>query len=162
MIFYNSIGNINVVLSNVIYNKLLYLCDEKYPYETGGILIGNYSADCNTANILDVLAPPTDSKHQHYNFQRGVKGLKTILDKMWKHNKYYLGEWHYHPNSTSNPSSTDILQMYNLASNSKLCCPEPILIIIGGKKDNWNLSVMIFKKNTYEKLSVDFFADKSS
>lgn len=152
----------NVILSNAIYSKLLSLCNKKYPYETGGILIGNYSNNCNTANILDVSAPPIDSKHQYYNFQRGVKGLKSILDKMWKNNEYYLGEWHYHPNSTSNPSGTDIIQMYNLASNSKLCCPEPILIIIGGKQDKWNFSVMIFKKNSYEKLSVKIFDDKTS
>ena len=35
-----------------IYEQMLYYCALSNPYETGGILIGNYSSDQAIANIL--------------------------------------------------------------------------------------------------------------
>ena len=63
---------------------------------------------------------------------------------MWNQGQYYLGEWHYHPNASSLPSGIDNKQMIKLSRDKKLNCPEPILIIIGGYKDNWSINARLY------------------
>ena len=63
---------------------------------------------------------------------------------MWNQGRYYLGEWHYHPNTSSLPSGIDNNQMIKLSRDKKLNCPEPILIIIGGYKDNWSINARLY------------------
>lgn len=134
-------------LSREAYEQMILYCNESNPYETGGILIGNYSLDQTTANILQITPPPKNSKHAKCKFYRSSSGLKKILDAAWNQGQYYLGEWHYHPNALSCPSRTDKAQMMNLSQNKQLNCPEPILIIIGGYKDNWNINVRLYVNN---------------
>ena len=73
--------------------------------------------------------------------------MKKILDLAWDQGQYYLGEWHYHPNVSSTPSKTDKKQMIILSQDSKLKCPEPILIIVGGYQDHWNVNARVFANN---------------
>ena len=87
---------------------------------------------------------PKNSKHARCNFHRGSDGLKKLLDTMWNQGRYYLGEWHYHPNTSSLPSGIDNNQMIKLSRDKKLNCPEPILIIIGGYKDNWSINARLY------------------
>lgn len=129
------------------YEEMLCYCAASNPYETGGILIGNYSSNQEIANILQITPSPNDSRHSKYTFHRGINGLKRILDLAWNQGQYYLGEWHYHPNASSKPSETDKNQMIILSQDLKLKCPEPILIIVGGKQDDWNINARIFVKN---------------
>lgn len=134
----------NIIISKTAYEKMLLYCERANPYETGGILIGNYSLNQATANILQVTEPPKNSKHARCNFHRSSCGLKKLLDAAWDQDQFYLGEWHYHSNASTNPSCTDISQMITLAHNSKLKCPEPILIIVGGHSNNWELFISVF------------------
>ena len=124
-------------------------CDKSSNYETGGILIGNYSDDMRTAVIRNISKAPSDSKRGRANFKRGVKGLIDVLNKAWAESgNYYLGEWHYHPNNSSKPSRTDVQQMNELSRNRRLKCPEPILLIIGGNNRlGWDISLHVFKNN---------------
>ena len=129
------------------YEQMLVYCRKSNPYETGGILIGNYSADQISANIFQITSPITNSRRSKNNFRRGSVGLKNILDSMWNQGLYYIGEWHYHPNSSSSPSNIDKNQMIILSQDKNLKCPEPILMIVGGRTENWNVSARLFANN---------------
>jgi proteasome lid subunit RPN8/RPN11 len=50
---------------------------------------------------------------------------------------YYLGEWHYHPRGSAEPSEIDIAQMINISKSHSWQCPEPLLIIIA-KNNEFN------------------------
>ena len=43
---------------------------------------------------------------------------------MWNQGRYYLGEWHYHPNTSSLPSGIDNNQMIKLSRDKKLICND--------------------------------------
>lgn len=144
MFFKDIKGNYCVCISQEIHRDLIELCEKSNPKETGGILIGKYSEDQTTANIMSLVPPPGNSIAKHFSFFRGNKGLLKILDKAWNNGEYYLGEWHYHPNSKSIPSGQDIQQMHELSKFKCLHCPEPILIIVGGNSDKWEINVMVF------------------
>lgn len=112
--------------------------------ETGGILIGYYSADLSWAIVTKATAPPAGSIRRAFTFVREGKSLTRLLDKYWKKKQYYLGEWHFHPNASAQPSSTDLNTMRRLADTESLHCPEPILCIIGGNRSCWTLYCSVF------------------
>ncbi len=143
LIFQDKEKSIGVVLPNNIYEQLLRLCENSYPLETGGVMIGNYSLDSTYAKIARILGPAKHSKHSKSSFLRSSYGIKDILDEEWTSGNFYLGEWHYHPDFSAAPSHTDIQQMKVFSKDRQLNCPEPILLIIGGKKENWNISLNI-------------------
>ena len=144
LLFQDKNQSYSVKFDTKAYEQMLYYCAISNPYETGGILIGNYSSNQAIANILQITPPPKNSRHSKCTFYRGIDGLKRILDLAWDQGQYYLGEWHYHPNASSAPSNIDKNQMIVLSQDQKLKCPEPILIIVGGYQDSWNINARLF------------------
>ncbi len=120
--------------------------------ETGGILIGNYNENLSVALVKIASGPPVDSIHSYTWFKRGTKGLQRLLFKVWDKKEYYLGEWHFHPNSSATPSSVDKAQMKEIAFNISYHCPEPILLIIGGTPIKYEIRcfVLTSKKSLLE------------
>ncbi len=101
--------------------------------ETGGVLCGYYTEDKVSAVITDFLEPTKDSILGRASFVRGISGLKEMLDEKWKEGKYYLGDWHLHPYSSPSASGQDVSQLIQNSRDGSLKCPEPIMVIIGGK-----------------------------
>lgn len=116
--------------------------------ETGGVLIGYYSDDLLWANVTKATSPPAGSVRCASSFIREGKPLSRLLDIYWKKKQYYIGEWHFHPNASAEPSSTDRNTMRSLASAKSLHCPEPILLIIGGNCKHWHIHCSVFVDNT--------------
>lgn len=140
-------------ISEDLINSVTSICNSFGPKETGGILIGYYAYDQKWANITIATEPTKDSIHGWNTFFRGVLGLKELLDHEWEKNQcFYIGEWHYHPRALPIPSPKDIRQMIRFSKNSKLKCPEPILLIIGGDKYcGWSHSINLIVQNKAQK-----------
>ena len=145
-IFRNEVNTYKIIIDEITLNKIIFECEKYENLETGGILIGNYSKDGITAYIKDSYSPK-DSKRYSNRFFRGTFGINKILDKKWKKKEYYLGEWHYHPNSSSESSKLDDIQMMKFSKNKKLNCQVPILLVIGGNSLKWSLNLYIYKNN---------------
>lgn len=128
-------GRFRVHLDPLSWHAIEGHCRKDFPRETGGILIGYYTADLSTAIVTDAVGPPDDSKKSPTRFERGTIGLAELLESLWHqrsgHRRYYLGEWHLHPNGTVLPSPTDDRQMESIARGSYRC-PEPLLLTVGG------------------------------
>lgn len=122
--------------------KKLYV--ESLPKETGGILFGYYSEDLTEACITDIYYNIKDSIQSHRSFIRGKNGFKKYSNRMWQEKKYYLGEWHTHPDSLPYMSIQDENQMVEIQKSKKMKCPEPILIIVGEKNSSILLSIHFF------------------
>ncbi len=131
--FWSDDGRFGLQLPDSALRQMLQHCRDAAAMETGGILIGHYSDDRRLAVVEQVTGPPEDSRRFLATFLRGVKGLQTLLDRLWRsHRRYYLGEWHYHPRSAPTPSPADLSQMDSIANSDDYACPEPILFILGG------------------------------
>jgi len=128
-------GRYTVFISDTCYNKMIEMANNYYPNEVGTSLVGNYSKDGFDAYVIDVAPVCPDSKSSATFFYRGVKGLCTFFIALWQKNsgeKYYIGEWHSHPDGAPEPSSTDSFNQEAIAVDKKINCPESILLIIGG------------------------------
>lgn len=126
------------------HESMLLECRRARGLETGGILVGHYGDLLDRAVIIEATAPPADSVPSTMSFIRGIAGLFTLLDRRWKLNRHYVGEWHFHPNASPRPSGQDIRQMRKFAGIRSYRCPRPVLIIIGGNQnDGFALSVSV-------------------
>lgn len=135
-----------VEFNDIILKDIQNKCIKANSNETGGILIGNYSDNSSRAIINCITGPPKDSKQEKFRFKRGIVGLVDLLDNKWNLGDYYIGEWHFHPNSSSQPSMVDNEQMNKLSLDKSLNCPEPILLVIGGNRDyGWRISLNVYQ-----------------
>lgn len=152
--FWSSDKRFGVRLNLYHLARMILKCQQSYPNETGGILVGFYNTKLDCAEIAYVFFETPDSKKGRTWFIRGIFGLQNKLDKLWLHKKvYYLGEWHFHPNGTANPSQVDVNQMFNISSSSKIHCPEPILLIFAGtnlKQEILYRAFVFFEKQIVE------------
>lgn len=109
------------------------MCRDAGLVETGGVLVGRYSADLAVAVVREATPPPSDSRRGRSRFDRGVAGLREMLARRWrsKDRTYYLGEWHFHPAPFIVPSADDFSQMIQIAHAAEYKCREPLLVIFG-------------------------------
>ncbi len=122
-------------------------CQRASTRETGGVLIGYYNPNHDLAFVTEVASAPPDSKYGPNWFDRGVKGITKKLKERWKRTEsFYLGEWHYHPGAAPDPSPTDSSQMVAIANSPQYACPEPILLIVGGRLGAWTVGAFVYEK----------------
>ena len=65
-------------------------------------------------------------------FVRGVVGLTRRLRLAWDRGLYYVGEWHYHPYASAEPSGRDLTQIVDFSRDARYRCPNPTLVVLGG------------------------------
>ncbi|PWE35001.1 thiamine biosynthesis protein ThiF [Pelagicola sp. LXJ1103] len=96
--------------------------------ETGGVLVGRFSAIGNVFQVVDTIAAPPDSKFSAAEFVLGIEGLSDQLAQLSEssgNTLYALGTWHNHLASTG-PSSTDFGTATKLAIGQLF----PVLMIV--------------------------------
>lgn len=110
------------------------LAAEFAPLETGGLVLGRYTAGRTALTVTALLPPPPDSLHGRTNFVRGVVGLeKAVHDaRSADPTVYVVGEWHTHPGGAPTPSGPDHRHMRGFAWRGLFGCRSPVLLIAGG------------------------------
>ncbi|MEQ8222993.1 MAG: Mov34/MPN/PAD-1 family protein [Candidatus Eremiobacterota bacterium] len=153
----SSCNKYTVYISYDCINSMLDIAKNYYPNEIGSQLIGLYSDDGFEAFITDITPITIDTKTSKNSFFRGTKGLRNFfkkLNKSFNNQFYYIGEWHSHPNGLAEPSSIDDNSQFAIINDNNLCCPENILVIIGGKfTRNYKLGIFVYSKK-YGKTSL--------
>ena len=153
-------GRYTVSISLSCFNKMLEMAKGHYPCEVGTSLVGCYSDDGFDATVLDTAPMSSDSKGLANSFYRGIKGLRRFFAKLRRNylgKRYYVGEWHSHPDVSPVPSSTDDENQSAIASDTKTNCPECILLIIGGNPFNApDLGVFVYSR---KRGRIDLFQD---
>ena len=130
---------VNLEIEETIIKKMILESMTHYPNEFGGILLGRYSDDFNTAILTDIIIP-TEYDNSRSRFARGNAGIEERLKAEFKKKPsiIYLGEWHTHPDSTPNPSQTDINTLRSLSEANTVLIENPIMLIIGLTKTQSN------------------------
>lgn len=128
-----------------VWDKIVKLNNKMYPKECGGVLIGSYDKTLKEAKIKDIYFSK-DSVFKSGSLSREAKGANIYLKLIWRlscASKYFIGEWHTHPNGSYIPSSEDDIAMYKIAMEENCQCSRPILIILNGNKSKgWRAEKM--------------------
>lgn len=127
----NSHKNVSLEYEEDLISKIESLALEHYPNEFGGFLIGYYSDDLKTLVLTDVLSP-NEYKSHRVLFERSTEGIKEKLFELFKLNekRYYVGEWHSHPDASSMYSLTDLNAMQSITESETVRIKNPILLIV--------------------------------
>ena len=140
-------GRFAVAISRESLSEMLRHWSTAPSKETGGILVGRYSPDQRIALVNEISGPPSDSRANSMFFLRGRRGLLRRLLSAWQRSAFYLGEWHVHPGGCAQPSAVDRLQMHGIANTAGYGCPEPVLCILGGTPDQWEIGAWVFRQS---------------
>lgn len=139
-----------------VHDFIISESQNKYPKETGGILVGRLVED--RAKITNSIGPGPNALHKRNKFKRDGDFSQDILDSYvdQSNGEYdYIGEWHSHPQNNG-PSSKDVSSMAWIANNTDYEVQTPILALcIRSNHDKWYLRVFIFDEGTLRLLMVD-------
>ena len=128
---FNSELNFKVLFSDALLEKMIRLGKMYFPKEFGGILTGIKSDEHWI--ILDIEIPVKFESKKN-GFVRHPDFLNDYLQEsfvMSNSKIEYLGEWHTHPNGSTQFSSQDLTSMKEIAENPDAKNGTPLLIIIG-------------------------------
>lgn len=122
-----------------------------YPKEFGGLLVGYYT-DANKTVVISETVLPKEFKSSRFSFERGSKGLKKILEGLYKQNPslIYVGEWHTHPDNPDNPampSGTDMNALQEIVNHEGVFINNPILLIISISKNKCEPGFFVYANN---------------
>jgi integrative and conjugative element protein (TIGR02256 family) len=125
-------------------------CRASGEIETGGVLVGKRT--WNDGVVVTSASGPGPKAVQSQNeFHRDVAFCQEFLqDSAEKLNDagLYVGEWHYHPNGSTNPSNQDIRSLSEIAEQPQYLTERPISIIVG-KDRSIGCTVHPFNKRFY-------------
>ncbi|MCR4030653.1 MULTISPECIES: Mov34/MPN/PAD-1 family protein [Flavobacterium] len=129
-------------------SNLIDIGKKHCPNEFGGFLIGYYSESQNHLRITDTILP-NKYKGTPYMFEREVIGVESKLKQFYTEDpkKYYIGEWHTHPNNLAIPSTVDIQAVKSIADNPEVSIKNPALLIIGCANNKIELGFYVYFKN---------------
>lgn len=122
-------------LSLTMLKELQSLCSDRFPLETGGLLLG-YWADNGEPVINSIIGPGPNAKHALYTFEPDYDFHDIEIDKIYddKSNRnYYLGDWHCHPYpGLVDLSAIDIETVNKI--NNEVSPRKSLMMILGGKE----------------------------
>ena len=121
-----------IVMDTTVFQQLSVQAESEYPNENGGMLAGSYSDDRKTVYIKQLVTPAA-KKTDGTTFVREVTGMDVFWDSLAKEGLQYVGEWHSHPNGTTEYSQTDYEAMAEIEREVKIA--NPILLIVSVKRD---------------------------
>lgn len=102
--------------------------------ETGGILFGERDETLKIMWVDEFSPPPRDSTLTPTEFVCGTRGTAELHAKRDRESRgsiRYIGMWHTHPESLPVPSSTDLLAMSTLSSQTGGQFAHSLMVIIG-------------------------------
>lgn len=151
----NKETGLRISIEQSLIDTLVLYGRNHYPKEFGGVLVGYYSDDKATVNIIDSILP-IDFKSTKTTFERGVEGLKEALEEYYKQNPslVYIGEWHTHPNVGPVPSHTDYNAMKVIVAADSVSIDNPVMIIIGLTENSEKLAFYVYMENKFYKYEI--------
>lgn len=130
MILTNKHNNLKIAVADSLIREIESVAVKHYPNEFGGFLLGKYSENFKSV-IIESIILPNKYKSSPILFQRSTKDLeKKFIREYKENNRYYIGEWHSHPNGSTHYSSTDLDTMIETADSNEVQITNPILLIV--------------------------------
>lgn len=138
---------LSIEVDDGLLDNLVKVGKSHYPNEFGGFLVGYYTHDNTHLYITNTILPKS-FKASKYSFERSTKGINKKLANYYKETpkKFYIGEWHTHPDNSPIPSATDVLAL-NAIINDKNSCLNPVLLIIGYSKTQVDFGFYVWFEN---------------
>lgn len=100
--------------------------------ELCGVLMGTQVGD-NRYRISKI-SPPCIKRHSHCGCERDAAMANNFIEEDYnlsEHTRFYIGEWHTHPDENPAPSAVDYCSIEDNYQTASLVVPFLIMIIVG-------------------------------
>ena len=144
MKYYQEKCGLYIEMRTSVFAKIQLQAISEYPNENGGMLAGRYSADKHTVYVEEVVVP-VEKTTGRTSFVRKTKGLNAVWKTLSKKGLRYIGEWHSHPDGTTQYSPTDRNAMVEI--EKEVAIGNPILLIVGVSSKGVNAHTFYCYKN---------------
>ena len=144
MKYYLASEDLYIEIIASVFNQIRLQAEGEYPNENGGMLAGRYSADRHTVYIEKVVVP-MEKLTGRTTFMRNTKGLEKVWNQLAKDGLRYVGEWHSHPNGSTQYSGTDLAAMIDI--EKEVAIENPILLIVGVRSSGLSAHTFYCYKN---------------
>ena len=128
MKYYLASDNLYIEIKASVFNQITLQAEGEYPNENGGMLAGRYSADRHTVYIEKVVVP-VEKLTGRTTFMRKTNGLEKVWEQLSQEGLRYVGEWHSHPNGSTQYSGSDLAAIIDI--EKEVAIENPILMIVG-------------------------------
>ena len=144
MKYYLPSNDLYVEIQASVLSYIQLQAESEYPNENGGMLAGRYSIDRRTVYIEKVVVPQ-EKLTTRTTFSRDAKGLERFWEQLAKEGLQYVGEWHSHPNGSTQYSRTDLEAMIDI--EKEVAIENPLLLIVGVKSGRLSAHTFYCYKN---------------
>lgn len=112
---------------------------DKYPLETGGVLLGYWNEE--HVVITQESGPGPDAHHGRLRFRPDHEYQQRWISRGYRQSEgaeTYLGDWHTHPGAkVAAPSFLDRATARRVALSEAARAPNPVTLILAGDRDGW-------------------------
>lgn len=133
-------------LRNCFYSEIVNEAEKRKPLETGGAFMG-YIAENKDVVVTDIIGAGENAEYNKHSFipdqDYQLKEIERIYLKS-SGMKSYLGDWHTHPNHTTDLSLKDKKTLTRVAITPESHNPNPIMVILGGQPREWTMNAVQF------------------
>lgn len=144
MKYYLESNDLYIEIQASVFSQIQLQAEGEYPNENGGMLAGRYSADRHTVYIEKIVVP-VEKLTGRTTFKRNAKGLGKVWEQLAKDGLRYVGEWHSHPNGSTQYSDTDLAAMVDI--EKEVTIANPLLLIVGVRSDGISTHTFYCYKN---------------
>ncbi|HEX8342385.1 MAG TPA: Mov34/MPN/PAD-1 family protein [Tepidisphaeraceae bacterium] len=119
-------------LSSEVWGQIAEEVSHRYPLETGGVLLGYWSAREEPV-ITEMIGPGPKAYHGRYRFEPDYRHHETEINRRiaaCSHRLSYLGDWHSHPGGHATLSPRDKRTLRRIARHKPAQVARPIMAII--------------------------------
>ena len=144
MRYYLASDDLYIEIQASVFNQIQLQAEGEYPNENGGMLAGRYSVDRHTVYIEKAVVP-VEKLTGRTTFKRNAKGLEKVWTQLAKMGLRYVGEWHSHPNGSTQYSNTDLTAMVDI--EKEVTIANPLVLIVGVRGDGLSAHTFYCYKN---------------
>lgn len=133
-------------ISSATWKTLAAEAINRYPLETGGVLIG-YWADSNTVVITTSVGPGPASIHSRYAYEHDHAWEASQIALRYQRSarsQTYIGDWHTHPGADSGAlSSTDRGSLRCVLGAREARLARALMLVLFGDPNQWGADIWI-------------------
>lgn len=147
-----SIGMFTVEIDEDALDGMLIEARDKFPFETGGVLLG-YSTHF-TARIEATIGPGPLAIHDRTSFTPDRDWQYLQIDDAFVgagQTIQYLGDWHSHPSGPTSPSATDRELLRSTSLDPASQCERPLMVILGRDDEIWAAEFFSFTPGSHDR-----------
>jgi integrative and conjugative element protein (TIGR02256 family) len=125
--------------------------ERTFPNETGGVLMGYWSASESEVVVTHVIGPGPLAVHEAVRFTPDADYQEQEISRWYladalRHT--YLGDWHSHPEGGTTLSPIDYRTLCKIASYEMARAPTPLMAVLS-LNGQWSLSVWRYQKPVF-------------